>query len=126
MTITDDLRTKLDTAIGGEYHLPDSRSFWVDAATVREILRRITPVLEAAERVRPQPQSSPREVGEGDFRDALKAAYIAGASDVVTYGKPERHTDDFGEAASDYVASICAALPSQSPPSRSDDRSVDL
>lgn len=37
----------MQAAIGGAYVMDDGRSFWVDAATVREIMRRITPVVLA-------------------------------------------------------------------------------
>ncbi|WP_430256488.1 hypothetical protein [Neorhizobium sp. DAR64872/K0K18] len=38
----------LQQAIGGTFQLPDGRSFWVDAVTVREIMSRIVPVIGAA------------------------------------------------------------------------------
>lgn len=37
----------LQVAIGGSYIMDDGRSFWIDAATVREIMKRITPVILA-------------------------------------------------------------------------------
>ena len=37
----------LQTAIGGSYVMSDGRSFWIDHATVREIMNRITPIILA-------------------------------------------------------------------------------
>ena len=37
----------MECAIGGAYEMTDGRSFWIDAATVREIMKRITPVVLA-------------------------------------------------------------------------------
>jgi GGDEF domain-containing protein len=37
----------IDGLIGGKYELGDGRAFWIDGATVREIMRRITPVIGA-------------------------------------------------------------------------------
>ena len=36
---------KLETAIGGEYKLPDGRVFWMDRQAALEVLRRILPVI---------------------------------------------------------------------------------
>ncbi len=37
----------LQVAIGGSYIMTDGRSFWIDAAIVREIMKRTTPVILA-------------------------------------------------------------------------------
>lgn len=44
--MTPELRLKLDAALGGTYRLSDGRVFWMDALAVREIIRRISLVLE--------------------------------------------------------------------------------
>lgn len=37
----------MQAAIGGSYVMDDGRSFWVDTATVREIMKRVTPIVLA-------------------------------------------------------------------------------
>lgn len=39
------MTTKIETAIGGAYEMPDGRSFWVDAVVAREITRRVVAAL---------------------------------------------------------------------------------
>jgi hypothetical protein len=36
-------RLQLKKCLGGEYHLPDGRVFWMDALAVDEILKRLIP-----------------------------------------------------------------------------------
>lgn len=45
--ITKQALHDIDAAIGGKYELGDGRQFWIDGATVREIMRRITPFIGA-------------------------------------------------------------------------------
>lgn len=37
----------MDAAVGGAYVMDDGRTFWVDHATVREIMRRLRPIIGA-------------------------------------------------------------------------------
>lgn len=39
------MTTKIETAIGGSYELPDGRNFWIDAVAAREITRRVVAAL---------------------------------------------------------------------------------
>lgn len=45
--VTKQCGCDLEMAIGGAYELPDGRKFWIDVASVREILNRIIPVVGA-------------------------------------------------------------------------------
>jgi hypothetical protein len=45
--VTKQCEMDLNAALGGVYVMEDGRTFWVDHATVREMLRRILPVVGA-------------------------------------------------------------------------------
>lgn len=45
--LTKQASMDLQAAIGGSYIMIDGRSFWIDHATVREIMNRITPFILA-------------------------------------------------------------------------------
>lgn len=42
------IKAEIEARIGGAYHLPDGRKFWIDTATVREIINRIAPAIVTA------------------------------------------------------------------------------
>ena len=120
--ITKQALHDIDSAIGGKYELADGRKFWIDGATVREIMRRITPFIGAeierhrlmAEHNQPRGLSasegaSPEAVISINERSALlKCEEALRASKFWFEGRLSGKAQ--GGTTSEMLASISAAL----------------